>query len=671
MFHPILTQLRKSVSGVAAKQMVADISRHHRIQASPDFRRAAEMVYETLLAWGLEAQLLSYPANEAVHFGGVRMFQEWNGVAGTLRLVTPASEARTLADYREARLSLIPRSAPFEGEVEVIVPANKGEEPKDYEGLDVTGKVVVTNGQVMRVHQLAVEQMGAVGIIFDGMRTLEPVCPEWTLADAIQYTSFWWWNTPKKGFGFALTPRQGHWLRGLVRQVPADEPVRVHVQVVSRLYDGAIENVTATISGETDEEILLVSHLCHPTPCANDNASGAAAALEVAHALHTLIEAGDLPRPRRTLRFLWVPEMTGSYAYLASDAGKASLPHTVAGLNLDMVGEDQEQCGSVMLIDSPPEASASFTVDLLECIRAELLDESQSFSRRGGFALFRYATVPFSGGSDHYIFSDPTIGIPMPMLIQWPDRFYHTTADTLDKVSPETLVRSCLLAGTYVYWLATAGPRQVAWLAHELTARFKRRIVADLQAALTVRMADNDQARSHAGGPPWRHRLNYRLDRQRAALASLCRLQPDLDPRPWSRAVTDFATNEWAAVEELLQSDSDSAQVKGVDDPAAGWPPEDVGENAQRVPRRRLAGPIWERSLLRYHPPELAERLYELQKAHKENPRILPTIALYWADGQRTLAEIVNQVELETGVRAPAYIAGYFEMLAELDVLDW
>lgn len=694
MFHSILNQLRKTVSGVAARQLVADISRYHRIQASPDFRRAAEMVYETLLAWGLEAQLLSYPANESTHFWGMRMFQEWNGVAGTLRLVAPADKACTLANYRDVCLSLISRSAPFEGEVEVVVPGNKGEKPEDYEGLDVAGKVVVTSGRVMRVHELAVEERGAVGIIFDGMRTLEPVCPEWALADAIQYTSFWWWNTTRKGFGFALTPRQGHWLRRLVKEAPADEPVRVHAWVVSRLYDGTIENVTATIPGALDDEILLVSHLCHPTPCANDNASGAAATLEVARALHTLIEAGELPRPRRTLRFLWVPEMTGTYAYLASHADQASLSRMVAGLNLDMVGEDQEQCGSVMLIDSPPEATPSFTVDLLERIREELFDECKTFSRRGGFPLFRYGTVPFSGGSDHYIFSDPTVGVPMPMLIQWPDRFYHTTADTIDKVSPETLAKSCLLAGTYAYWLASAGPRQVEWLAHEMMARFKQRIVAELQSALTARITEDGKANSHYAGPPWRRRLDYWIERQRAAFESLRRLQADFDPRPWSRAATYFATIEWAAVEDLLQIDTDPAS-----DTQAIWSPDSSTEPSGRVPRttgaarivseprdeasgqglvdtdvvprRLISGPIWELTLLRYHSPELRQRLHELQEAHTELPRVVPTIALYWADGQRTLSEIVDRVELETGVRVPEYIAGYFEILAELGTIEW
>jgi aminopeptidase YwaD len=660
MFRKISDPLLEAVSGVAARRLVADISRYHRIQASPDYRQAAEMVHETLLAWGLEAELSSFPANESTRFWGMRMFQEWSGVAGTLRLTAPKNKARILAEYRDVALSLIPRSAPFEGELELALPKNKGEEEEDYAELDVTGKAVVTNGDVMRVYKLAVEDKGARGIIFDGMRTLDPVAPKWALPDAIQYTSFWWWNATQKAFGFSLTPRQGNWLRRLIEEASSDEPVRVHARVVSRLYDGACENVTATIPGQTDDEILLVSHLCHPTPCANDNASGAAATMEVARALHSLVEDGTLPRPKRKIRFLWMPEMAGTYAFLAKRAEDGSQSNMIAGLNLDMVGEDQDQCGSVLLIDSPPESNPSFVVDLLERIRDELFNQGKSFSQRGGFPLFRYDTVPFSGGSDHYIFSDPTIGVPMPMLIQWPDRFYHTTADTLEKVSAEALKRSCVLAGTYAYWLATAGSREVDWLAHEMTACFKRRIISHLQNGITMK---DDGTSEH--GLPWRQRLDYWIERQQSAFDSLSRLQTDFDPKPWTRAAEYFANSEWATVEPLLQPKD------GVDNRVESTSPPQVDDRGQRVPQREFPGPVSVRSLLRFHPPELADRLRALQEAHEDLPRVLPTLALYWADGKRDINEIVRMVELESGIRAPDYILGYFDILAELDMIAW
>ena len=69
---------------------------------------------------------------------------------------------------------------------------------------------------------------------------------------------------------------------------------------------------------------------------------------------------------------------------------------------------------------------------------------------------------------------------------QWPDRFYHTTADTLEKVSPQSLARSSALAATYAYFVANAGAPEVAWLAREMTYRFEIRLARKLQSARRV-----------------------------------------------------------------------------------------------------------------------------------------------------------------------------------------
>ena len=96
----------------------------------------------------------------------------------------------------------------------------------------------------------------------------------------------------------------------------------------------------------------------------------------------------------------------------------------------------------------------------------------------GGFALYRQAEVPFSGGSDHYVLSDPSVGVPTPMLIEWPDRFYHTSADTPEHIDPDSLARTAALAAAYAYWLATPGEQEVSSLGFQMVARFKERLVA-------------------------------------------------------------------------------------------------------------------------------------------------------------------------------------------------
>src|SRR3954453_4019350 len=342
MFHSLLATLNKEVSGTAAKNLVARISLWHRIQASPMYREAAEWVHTTLLGWGVASQIERFPAREGALAWGEPMFQEWWCDEATLDLLEPAtpSPRRRLADYRVVPLSLMPRSSAADGEYEVLV-IDGGDRPEHYDGLDVRGKLLLTRLMPMAVHHLAIERFGAAGLIFDGMRSVPEVCPPGDLQDDIQYASWWWWGGETRAFGFALSPRVGAELRRMIARTGA--PLRVRARVRSHFADGTIETVSALIPGETDEEVLITGHLCHPAPMANDNASGAAAVMEAARALHSLIASGALPKPKRGIRFLWMPEMTGTYAYLATH--EADLPRIVAGLNLDMVGEDQDQLG--------------------------------------------------------------------------------------------------------------------------------------------------------------------------------------------------------------------------------------------------------------------------------------------------------------------------------------
>jgi hypothetical protein len=129
------------------------------------------------------------------------------------------------------------------------------------------------------------------------------------------------------------------------------------------------------------------------------------------------------------------------------------------------------------------------------------------------------------------------------------------------------------------------------------------------------------------------------------------------------RKAKDFVAREWAAAQDLLENGTDD-----VNSPKIARPLDSL-EHTRRVPTRSFPGPESIQSLLRFHSPEIAERLRQLEKAYKELPLILPTLALYWADGHRDLAGIIDQVEFETGIRAPEYIAGYFEILAELGVI--
>jgi len=654
MFKSLWRMLREECSGVAAYQIVADISRYHRIQASPDFRRSAEYVRERLAEASIEAEVLDYPANTDTAFWGAPSFQEWDAHAGTLHLIEPRDQARKLADYREVPVSLIPRSVAFDGEAEVVA-VDKGEEPAEYEGLDVAGKVVLTRGDVNRVYDLAVLRRGAVGIIFDGMGEVEPVRPAWTLPDAIQYTSFWWYSEGRKCFGFALSPREGERLRRLIRKRQEDgaRPVRVRAHVDAHLYDGRIEVVSATIPGERDdEEIVVVGHLCHPRLMCNDNASGVAAMLEIARALQSLITAGRLARPRRTLRFLWVPEMSGTYAFLSTN--EAHLSRMIAGLNLDMIGEAQMKCGSSFLLERPSDALPSFAFDLLARLHEMLLPEVKLHGELGGYPLSRYAISPFVGGSDHQIFSDPSVGVPMPAPNQWPDKFYHTTADTIDKVDPAMMGKVCVLSAAYAYWLAGAGEPEARWLASEMSARFRQKVIGMVQETVTGTGEEEGSGRETLS-----RRLDYQVERHQEALASLTRLAP-VDTSGWQAGDRGFAEAEFARAADLLPQRPDDVEENETNEQAA-----------RLIPRRLFRGPLLIEAYVSRLDEAGRDEWWELSRRIREQTsRALPLLAQYWADGERTVGEIGRQIALETGLEATSLLVEYFRFADRLGLME-
>jgi len=620
-------------SGLAAHRYVGEIIQYHRLQASPGYRRAAEHAYQKLLDFGLEAEILTYPAREGVTFWAQPSFQEWEAREGVLHLLEP--EARKLADYREIKLSLIQRSAPFEGKAEIAL-LEDGLEVKEYEGLNLEGKVVLTKGDMRRVHYLAVERGGAVGIIYDGIKELPGL--ERRLDNALEYTSFWWYGGERKCFGFVLSPQEGERLR---RSIKRGSVAKVRAKVISRFWDGSLEVVSALLPGESDEEVVVVAHLCHPQWSANDNASGSATLLEVARTLHRLTLKGRLKKPRRSIRFLLVPELTGTYAYLA--AHEERLPKMIAGLNLDMVGESQELCGSTLVVERLPGSTPAFSGDLLERLLEAVAKDTSGYAGAGTYPSFRYGSTPFSGGSDHIILSDPTVGIPSPLLIQWPDRFYHTSLDTQDKVDPQMLARVGKVAGTYAYFLALAGREEATWLAWEMLTRFKERSVRLVQEE---RRAGRELVRKVG-----------RLQNQGVlGLRSLRRLA-DMELKGFESELSSFTQRELKKVPGLRSQEEKPAENK--------WE-----EEARRlVPRRLYKGPIRVTPYLRRLSSEERERWWILEQRYGNALWYLLPLTLYWSDGERTLHEIVDLVEMETGKRATQLLVTYCRTLSDLDLL--
>lgn len=669
MFQRVYEAVAAEANGEIALGYTAAISGYHRIQASPGYRAAASWAAETLRAAGVaDVEIESYPARFDAASWSSDHWPEWDCRAARLRVVGPDAAARalgTLADYAAVKLALIQRSeaTPPGGIVAPLVWVEGGEELSEYDGVDVAGKIVFTGGDARRVHELAVERFGALGIVTDKMATVPGLRQPMDLPDARQYTSFWPNGTESgRGWGFVLTPRQGLALRAALRA--ATEPITVHAEVDAAFTDGTMENVIATIPGETDEEVLVIGHLCHPQPSANDNATGAAATMEIARVLAALVADGRLPQPRRTIRCLLVPEITGSFAYLAMHEDR--IPKTVAAINLDMVGEDPAQTGSTYLLVRSPVQTEAYSGVLAARILAHIASHDRpSFSGTGGFAGFAYSVQPFSAGSDHYVYGDPTVGIPCPMILNWPDKNYHTSADTMEKVSPVTLRRSAILAGTYAAFLAGAGEAEAVWLAHALAAEFRadaaRRTGDALQAALA---GEPTQASLDA---PWgrvTEQLHFRQERQEANLRQCLRLSADArNALDWlSRDAEQVVRDEMRRAADAFRAVAKTTTGVTVIAPGPRPLTDAEGDAATQVPTRTYRGPVGMHYLARHLSPEQREELRTLM-ASSTHGRTIGLLALYWADGRRTLLEIADLVEREEGVRDVPFLVSYMRLL--------
>ena len=137
-----------------------------------------------------------------------------------------------------------------------------------------------------------------------------PDRPEW-----IPYRTTYY----RRDWGFCLSQRQ--------LESMGDGPYEVVVDTT--LEPGELTYGELVIPGDSDEEVMITSHVCHPS-LANDNCSGLAVAMEVARLL------GSLPSRRFTYRFLFAPGTIGSITWLSRNADV--LPSIRHGLVLTGLG---------------------------------------------------------------------------------------------------------------------------------------------------------------------------------------------------------------------------------------------------------------------------------------------------------------------------------------------
>ena len=221
---------------------------------------------------------------------------------------------------------------------------------------------------------------------------VHPEHPEWIPYRTSYYTRSW---------GFCLSRTQ----------LEALEDGTYEVVIDSTLAPGSLTYGEYFLPGQSENEIVLTTHVCHPS-LANDNVSGIALLAEVGVAL------AGLPR-RCSYRLLFIPGTIGSVTWLARN--EARLSRVIGGLVIACAGDaapltyKRSRRG-----DAPIDRAGAHVVG------------------RGGGRILDF--VPW--GWDERQFNSPGFDIPIGCLTrslegEFPE--YHSSADDLDLISADQL----------------------------------------------------------------------------------------------------------------------------------------------------------------------------------------------------------------------------------------
>jgi aminopeptidase YwaD len=519
----LLTKIANEVSGSICFEHIRYLSTLHRLWGSRDYHRAAQYFVEKSAQYGLSgSEIEAYPIKTGresfwMHSTGGNV--PWDLRRGEFRLVKPYP--MLITHYENAPSTVAPGSRSTDTQTELVY-VGRGDAIEDYEGKEVQGKIVLAEGgRHEQVHELAVHRFGALGTV----QYYNRQGGYWE-AEGI----YWAWIRPwsddgskPSTFGINISTNQGLFLKGLLEK---GEKVVVSVFIDAEVVEnGVYELATAVIPGSDypDEEFIFYAHLDHPKPGAHDNASGDAVLLEIARTLSSLVENKIIPPPKRTIRFMWIPHMSGLNMYFFHHQEK--IGKVKGGCNVDCVGSDPSKFPTQFYVALPPHSLPSCLTDITNNL-ADYVNHkfsSQSdwlFSPEGSRNMFSVVVMPYQGGSDEYTANTRSLNIPSIYFYDDPLPPRHNQINFLSYMDRTNLRRIAFLGTVISYAFASADKSTAPRWLDEVEHRGKTRLESELLygKSLIASGTEEDVHRSYAEA---KNLLGWGIKREKAMVGSV------------------------------------------------------------------------------------------------------------------------------------------------------
>ncbi len=570
----------------------------------------------------------------------------------------------------------------------VYIPPLTGPQIKEWtEGVpreNCKGKIALMWSHANQNTAKALDAAGIAGVISFSSREryFDP--------DQVVYSRGSYRDLENLKFGLTVSWRQ--WSE-LLEDVESGREVEVRAVARTERYPDRFENVLCSIPGTEPGKrgVIFTAHLFEgfTKRGANDDMSGVVVQLEIARALTKLIAEGALPKPRRTITFLWPPEISGTYEQIRRT------PDLIAGksinINMDMVGEWLRKNNAVFTMSECPNHLPSYLDGLADSVMnyvwrtndiVYLPDSPRGRpggqylplplrEKNGSLDAFRYFTHAATGGSDHICFNNPSVAIPGIEFFTWPDQWYHADTDTPDKSDPTQMKRVAFIGAAAAWAVADCNDEVLAGLLEAVSAFGyarvgKRELPRALQMIADAGAEDLQRALDRAI-----NLSGFAADREGRAVKSVEEIYSGSRK---AREILALYAKQWdlykvAIARQVTESAAFRAAQLGVTAPMPSPLPAEEQRVASVTPSLQSDVKLKEFSL------EGSDRYKKYVEANPQALKELKITAaqsravLNFIDGRRTLPVIRRSAEAETGTDID--FREFLRFIDFLKAVDW